>query len=199
MDTQLSAVQPIDQLQEVSTLLVSQQGCAITNFINDVTSAAKGSGSFLQKKSISLFSVNFSEFQFPIFQLLSSHGDVMTCKHFLYYWPFVKEIHWSPAKGSFDVLFVVSLIDLLTKQTRSCFETPCLSCDITVIHTFSGSCFDCLQQPVGLYTYIKVTTVHLQQMDLTHKQLIIHACVLSTVVTDALALKDEAISSRSAD
>ena len=31
-----------------------------------------------------------------IYNVFSSYDDVMTGKHFLHYWPFVRRIHWSP-------------------------------------------------------------------------------------------------------
>ena len=65
---------------------------------------------------------------------LWTHDDKIPWKCFLYFWPFVRGIHWSAVdsihKGlivqSFDVFFVVSLKKLLDKQTIcQWFEMSC--------------------------------------------------------------------------
>ena len=63
--------------------------------------------------------------QYLTFSRYWPHGEFMTWKCFLHYWPFVKGIHQSPVdshyKGpvrqSFDVFFDVSLNKLLKKQS----------------------------------------------------------------------------------
>ena len=66
------------------------------------------------------------------------NNDVMTCKGFPHYWPFVRGIqrqpvdspHKGPVKQSFHIFFVISRNKLLNKQLRS--EPPRCSCDVTV-------------------------------------------------------------------
>ena len=59
-----------------------------------------------------------------------SHDDVIKWKHFLRYWPFVREIHWwfpsqRPATRTFDIFFDLRLNKRLSEQSkRWLFETP---------------------------------------------------------------------------
>ena len=69
----------------------------------------------------------------PVTKPLSQHDDVIKWKHFPRYWPFVREIHWSPVnsphKGQWRGALLFSLIRAmnkrLSKQSRGWwFETP---------------------------------------------------------------------------
>ena len=83
-------------------------------------------------------SMQYSEAYFTSDITLSGNED----RGFPHYWPFEREIPWSPVVAringpimwSFDVLFVVNFNRLLNKQL-SCqwFQIPWCSCDVTVM------------------------------------------------------------------
>ena len=64
-----------------------------------------------------------------------THGDVKAWKHFSYYWPFVREIHWIiPSQMVIDAnILWVFFVSLNRQSSYWWFWMPCCSFDITVM------------------------------------------------------------------
>ena len=125
--------------------------------------------------------------------VISRHDDVMTWKHYLHYWPFVRGIHWSPVdsphKGSvmqsFHVSFDASLNKLLKKQLRDRWnEMSWCSFDVTIISIYQTviQCGPTSQLCILMHKLINIRMGHTTLFNITRAVILVpyHLCHITS-------------------